>query len=116
MKYEKEFVRKGSVYLFHEEIGKNGYNYWISICYDDRQGEVEITEKGVSIQFDDDPGAVIDTNIKPLGLFGRLPSLNESHLKRIMDIVSVTNCEGVRHTNLRELYDQWEQEGRLWIG
>ena len=93
MSYDKILIDEdGQEYPYSKTSDDNGYQYRISIVFDEKEGELSIINEGMDIQFDD--GSMLDFNIAPGHIFKDKQDLEVVDVVRLMNFMC---SEKIRH-------------------
>lgn len=88
MSYDKTFIDdSGEEFPYCASIDSDGYHYRVSVVFGDLDGELNILDEGVHIEFDKD-GSWLDFNLKPMDWFPGQKELSHADILKIMSEIS----------------------------
>jgi hypothetical protein len=83
---------------YGESLDENGYIYAVSMEWKNRGGLIFICESGTHVEWNDADGKIVVTNLKPERLFGRMKSLTEEQLLKVIVRLAGSDFEGRTYT------------------
>ena len=81
-------TESGESFPYSVSFDSDGYNYNISVVWNERDGELVIFKAGVHIEFDDD-GSWLDFNFSPESLFPNCDELSNFELDRLLSSIAL---------------------------
>jgi hypothetical protein len=108
MSYDKLMVSEnGEEHPYSESLENGRYQYFISVMWDDKDGELVVINTGAHIEFDID-GSWLVFKVPPESLFPKAVKLSELELLRYMSVLEENIPSATSHSK-EEMDSKYQQ-------